>query len=126
MAPSFSAATPIPNDQDLKDEVHGRICNPYLWEKDPHTGCDIWIGGDWDEDGCGRIRVAGQQFQLHRVIAWVYLGGFDLFDSRVQVRHLCSNPACCYWGELDSESDLPPVGGHLLILPHGAVVARAA
>jgi hypothetical protein len=79
--------------EDLKDQLHQKLLEQS--EPDPETDCWVWTGL-WDRTGHGIIKVNGQQFTVARVAAWIYLGGFDLWDNGIRVLHLrtCSASAC--------------------------------
>lgn len=84
----------IRTQADVKDALHARLMP--RCELDPLTGCWIWTGAWQDESGLGVIRVAGESVMVSRVAAWVYLGGFDFFDTSFNIVHIdaCPNPAC--------------------------------
>jgi hypothetical protein len=82
---------PAPDEEQLKDRVHERLL-PQC-EVDPETECWIFVGG-WNRSGQGVVRIGGKQHAASRVAAWVYLGGFDLDDPSVRVKHTCQSPAC--------------------------------
>lgn len=77
-------------DQRLRDTIHERLLR--RCEADPRTGCQIFTGC-WVKDGRGYIRVGRRVYPLARVSAWLYIPGFQLWDSRL-ISRVCDSPAC--------------------------------
>jgi len=130
----YQATSAIADEDRLKDQVSSRILT--WFEKDERTGCLVFVGDPrsdtppWQQGtGYGLLRVAGKQCLAHRVCAWLWVGGFNLHDPRVDVFHLCPTPACCWCGDVadsdDPEADDPNgplIGGHLLVFRHNVLL----
>lgn len=59
---------------------------------DPVTECWEWTRGV-GAGGYGMIRFRGQNYRVHRLSAWCYVG-LDLEDTKTKVCHRCDNPLC--------------------------------
>lgn len=104
-APARTAPAPIITETD-KDAIHARLLT--RCEYDPATNCWVYTGA-WDKNGLGAMKVGGRLVPVHRVSAWIYRGGFDLWDRSVKVRHRCKNccPACFNPDHLAIKRKLP-------------------
>jgi hypothetical protein len=103
--------TPPVDHEATKDRLHGLLVE--RCETDPLTGCCIYTGA-WNRHGQGVVKVKSRTYLVSRVAAWVYLGGFDLPDMTVKVRHRrgCPHPACF-------------AVDHLRVVPAGQTTAAA-
>ncbi len=53
--------------------------------------CWCWTGGK-HEDGYGVLRYQGKKHKAHRLL---YQHFYHCLNSKIVVRHICDNPACC-------------------------------
>lgn len=81
------------DEQALKDRVHALLQDPARCEVDPASGCWVYTGA-WEADGEGRLRVGRAVYAVARVAAWLYLPGYDFWDTTRVVHASCRNPAC--------------------------------
>jgi len=77
-------------EQDLKDKVHEML--QARMEIDHVTGCWIYTGA-WEENGQAKMRIGRKVYGVHRVAAWLYFAGYDLWDV-TRIAHDCQSPAC--------------------------------
>ena len=59
------------------------------------NGCWIWKGAF--DRGYGYTKYNKRKVGVHRLVAYICIGGFDLLNSKVEICHtdICQNRRCC-------------------------------
>jgi len=79
-------------EQEYKDCLHEKLNRQCTLV--PDTDCWLYTGGSILSCGQIRIKVGTRTYHVGRIAAWLYVGGFEIWDSRLEVVHTCRHLSC--------------------------------